>query len=217
LQLLVFCVAGLGLGASPASAQPAGIPELAPDVAVRPFVLVTAQRFAATETFNAVFGRVVQPFVGGGAQLALSNGLYIDAAVSRFSKTGERAFLQGGASYGLGIPLSATIVPIEVTAGYRFGAEWSSRLIPYVGAGIASYKYTETADFAEPGDNVDQRGTGFLVVGGAEFRLQRWVIVAADVQVTRVGGILGEGGVSQQAGENNLGGVAARFRVMIGR
>jgi hypothetical protein len=34
---------------------------------------------------------------------------------------------------------------------------------------------------------------------------------------TRVTGVLGSSGLSQQAGENDLGGVAARFRIIIGR
>jgi len=193
------------------------IPELAPDVALRPFFLVTGQRPAASETFEAVFGQTVQPFFGGGVQLAFSNGLYADVAISRFSKSGERAFLDDGEGFGLGIPLKATIMPIEATAGFRFGAEWSSVVIPYIGAGVSSYKYTESSDFAEPGDDISLRGTGYLVVGGAEFRLHRWVVASADVQFTHVGGILGDGGLSELTGEDDLGGVAARFRVIIGR
>jgi hypothetical protein len=193
------------------------IPDLAPDVALRPFFLVTEQRFRAAQTFEAVFGTAVQPFLGGGVQLAFSNGLYADVAFSRFSKSGARAFLQGGEAFSLGIPLKATITPLEVTGGFRFGAEWSSLVIPYVGAGFGTYKYTETADFAVAGDDIDVRRSGYLIVGGAEFRVHRWIVAAADVQFTQISGILGEAGVSQQAGENNLGGIAARFRVMIGR
>jgi hypothetical protein len=37
------------------------------------------------------------------------------------------------------------------------------------------------------------------------------------VQYTHVPGIIGSGGVSQDAGESDLGGVAARFRVVFGR
>ncbi len=209
------------LGTAPSlAAQTTGavtIPPLAPDVAVRPFVLLSAQRFAASETFNAVFGGAVQPIWGGGAQIALSNGLYGEVAISRCRKTGERAFSFGGETFPLGIPLTVTITPIEVTGGYRFGAEWSGRFIPYVGAGLASYKYQETSDFAQAGEDVNQRGTGYLVVGGAEFRVHRWVVASADVQFTHVGGVLGEGGISQQVGEDDLGGIAARFRIMIGR
>ncbi len=56
-----------------------------------------------------------------------------------------------------------------------------------------------------------------MLNGGAEFRVHRWVGVSVDVQYTHVPGILGTGGVSQQAGETDLGGVAARFKVVVGR
>ena len=56
-----------------------------------------------------------------------------------------------------------------------------------------------------------------MLNGGAEFRLHRWIGVAADVQYSHVTGILGTGGVSQQAGESDLGGIAARFKLIVGR
>jgi len=56
-----------------------------------------------------------------------------------------------------------------------------------------------------------------VVNGGAAFRLHRWVGLAVDLQYSHVPGILGNGGVSQQAGESNLGGVAARFKLVVSR
>jgi hypothetical protein len=217
--LLAALLIVLGTASSLAAQTSGGvtIPPLAPDVAVRPFVLLSEQRFAARQTFDVVFGGAVHPVWGGGAQVALSNGLYGEVAISRFRKTGERAFSFGGENFPLGIPLTATITPVEVTGGYRFGADWSGRFIPYVGAGLASYKYQETSDFASAGDDVDRRGTGYLVVGGAEFRVHRWIVASADVQFARVRGVLGVAGISQQVGEDDLGGIAARFRIMIGR
>ena len=50
-----------------------------------------------------------------------------------------------------------------------------------------------------------------------EFRVQKWIGVAVDAQYTHVPGILGTGGVSKDAGETDLGGIAARFKVLIGR
>src|SRR4051812_48965362 len=40
-----------------------------PKVGVRPFFLVTGQRFLAGDTFEAVFGRSVEPFWGGGVNV----------------------------------------------------------------------------------------------------------------------------------------------------
>jgi hypothetical protein len=57
----------------------------------------------------------------------------------------------------------------------------------------------------------------YLAVGGVEIRLHRWVGVAVDAQYTHITGILGAGGVSKDAGESDLGGIAGRFKVLIGR
>jgi len=104
-----------------------------------------------------------------------------------------------------------------VTGGYRFRLPTLPRVRPYVAAGFGSYGYQETSSFADAGDNVDTRHAGFVVNGGAEFRLHRWIGVGVDVQYTHIPGILGTGGVSQQTGESDLGGVAARFKAIVGR
>ncbi len=188
-----------------------------PKLSLRPFFVVTDQKFAAKTTFNAAFGRSVEPFFGGGVQLALRNGLFVEVGASRFRKSGQRAFLNNGQTFQLGIPLTATITPFEVSAGYRFGAWKSRRIVPYVGLGVGRYSYQETADFAAEGDNVDTHHSGYLAVGGLEFRVHRWIAVSADAQYTHVPGILGAGGVSKDAGETDLGGLAARFKVLVGR
>jgi hypothetical protein len=205
---------GLCLGlwfAAPAAAQDP------PAVSIRPFVMATEQSFAAIDTFDATFGKTYFPFFGGGVQVVIHDGFFVEASASRFRQTGERAYLSGGTAFKLGIPLTATITPLEISAGYRFTLPQLPRVRPYAAIGYGSYSYQETSDFAEPGDNVDTRHGGYLVNGGAEFRLHTWVGLAIDVQYNQVKGILGSGGVSQQAGESDLGGVAARFKLVIGR
>ena len=188
-----------------------------PPISLRPFFVAVGERLAAKNSFEAVFGQSVEPFLGGGLQLVDRNGFFIELTASRFKKTGQRAFRANNQNFGLGIPLTATIIPLEVTGGYRFKGSGSRRLVPYVGAGFGSYGYKETSDFSDPSENVDTRHTGYLAVGGAEFRLHRWVGVSVDAQYTHVPGILGTAGISQDAGEKDLGGIAARFKVIIGR
>jgi hypothetical protein len=48
-------------------------------------------------------------------------------------------------------------------------------------------------------------------------RLQKWISAAADAQYTAIRGILGQGGLSKDVSENDLGGVAVRIRVILGR
>jgi hypothetical protein len=188
-----------------------------PAISLRPFFMAAGEQLAARTSFEAVFGQAVEPFLGGGLQLVDRAGFFMELTASRFKKTGQRAFRANNQSFGLGIPLTATITPLEVSGGYRFRLRGSPRLVPYVGAGIGSYGYKETSSFSDPAENVDTRHTGYLAVGGAEFRLYRWVGVSVDAQYTHVTGILGTGGISQVAGEKDLGGIAARFKVIVGR
>ena len=46
--------------------------------------------------------------------------------------------------------------------------------------------------------------------------MSRWISISGDAQYTHVTGILGAGGISQDANEKDLGGVAARIRVLVG-
>ena len=136
-------------------------------------------------------------------------------AASRFKKTGERAFRFNDETFRLGLPLTVTITPIELSAGYRFGT--ARRIVPYGGVGVGWYRYQETSDVADDEENLDTRATGFLVHGGVDFRAARWFRVGFDAQFTRVNGVLGEGGFSREVGEDDLGGIAARLRFTIGR
>jgi hypothetical protein len=212
---IVLFLAGLAL-AAPARAQDA------PALSIRPFVMATEQSFAAIDTFDAIFGKTYAPFVGGGVQVVVHDQFFVEVGASRFRQTGQRAFRSGGTNFRLGIPLDATITPVEVTGGYRF--HFWPRLRPYVAAGFGSYAYKESSDFADDSAappatavDVETRHSGYVVNGGAEFRLHQWIGLGADVQYSHVPGIIGSAGVSQQAGEKDLGGVAARFKLIVGR
>ena len=207
---IVVLIAGLALAAPAAAQDP-------PALSIRPFVMATEQSFAASDTFEAAFGKTYFPFFGGGVQVVVKDGFFVEITASRFRRTGERAYLSGGKAFKLGIPLTATITPLEVGAGYRFRLPQLPRVRPYAAIGYGTYAYTETSDFAQAGDDVDTHHSGYVVNGGAEFRLHTWLGLAFDAQYSRVPGILGNGGVSQQAGESDLGGVAARFKLVVGR
>jgi len=195
--------------AVPASAQFA-------HVDVRPFALATEQRFDASTTFNAVSASPAASFWGGGVDVVIHKAYFVDLTISHMSKAGQRAYINNGQVFRLTIPLRVTVTPVEITGGYRFRFR-KSRIIPYVGAGIGSYSYGEIADFAQPGDDVDLRHSGFVMMGGLEFRLTRWVAVTGDGQYSSVPGILGRDQLSKDAAEDNLGGIAARLRVILGK
>ena len=219
MKSIAGVILGLALAAPAAAQRPAPRPVAPPPpvLAVRVFAMATEQSFAAVDTFDATFGKTYGPFFGGGAQLVVNDRFFAEIAISRFQETGSRAFINAGQAFNLGIPLTATITPIELTGGYRFRLRSLPKARPYVAAGLGSYGYQETSQFAAAGDDVDTRHAGFLLNGGVEFRLQRLVGLGIDVQYSHIPGILGNGGVSQQAGDSDLGGVAARFSLVVGR
>jgi outer membrane protein W len=196
--------------AAPAAAQ-------SEPVTLRPYGMISEQAFSAQTTFKAIFGSAAQPFWGAGAELILPGNIYIDVSASRFKKTGQRAFINNGQTFQLGIPLTATITPFEVTGGYRFHLARRPNIVPFAGVGVGRYSYKETSSLSAPGEDVDTQHLGELVVGGVEFRVHRWIALSADAQYTHIPGILGSGGLSKDAGESDLGGVAGRFKVIVGR
>ena len=114
-----------------------------------------------------------------------------------------------------GIPLTASLTPLEFSAGYRFHP-WP-QLRPYVGGGAGAYHYKESSQFSTDQENIDSTHAGVILEGGLEFRLHRWIGVAADAHYTYVPGILGDAGISKDFGEKSLGGIAARFRFIVGK
>ena len=78
-------------------------------------------------------------------------------------------------------------------------------------------KYTETSDFADESENVDERFSGYHLFGGAEYRIARWVGVAGEAAWTTVPDAIGESGVSAVYNENDLGGATFRVKIIVGK
>ena len=209
--IVAACVIG---SATPAAAQTddAGAP---PRVSIRLVGTFAVERFSADTTFGAIFGQPLGALFGGGARVE-KGALFVEGTASRFRRTGERGFATGDEGFGLDIPLTVTISPVEIAAGYRF-RPFRRSITPYIGTGLGVYRYRETSPVAEPGEEVDERHAGWLLVAGAEVRVHRWFAVGADLHYSYVPGILGQAGLSKEADEHSLGGVSARFRVMVGR
>jgi len=225
-RFVAACVVALGCcttaGAQPPDDRPPMRPAVItkderPTVSLRPFVMGSEQAFAAATTFDAIFGGSRQPFFGGGLQVVIANQFYAEVGASRFKRTGERAFYSNGQAYRLGLPLTARITPLEIAGGYRFRFGPDPVVLPYAGAGLGWYSYDETSPSSDPDEDLSTRHRGYLLTAGAEFRLHRWFHLAGDLQYTRVPGILGVAGVSKVIGEDDLGGLAAQLKFIVGR
>jgi hypothetical protein len=197
------------VAAMPAAAQNTG-------VGVRGFGSFGAVLFTAQDSFEAVFGQPTGPIFGGGGQVLLPSGIYAEVAFRQFKRTGERVFVgPDDEVFRLGIPLEVTIQPIDITGGWRI-RRWRE-VVPYVGGGFSIYRYKETSDFADPGEDVDERFSGFHVVGGAEYLVLRWLAVGGEVSWATIPDALGQGGASAAFGEDDLGGISFRLKVSVGR
>ena len=133
---------------------------------------------------------------------------------SQHTLEGERVFISNGTVFPLGIATELKYRPIDFAAGWQFQF---SRIRPYFGAGASIVAYQETSDFAEAGDDVDERKTGTLLLAGVDVAVLRHVRVGGEFRYRAITGILGAEGVSELFGEDKLGGVAFAARVSVGR
>ena len=174
--------------------------------------------FTATESFKAELGSAAGIVFGGGVGVVLPQKIFVDLRASRFKKDGTRVVAADGEVFDLGIPNTITITPLEVTGGYRFGRPRDS-LRPYAGGGISWYKYQESDAFATSGEAASKTFTGFHLLGGAEFRIHRYVGVAGEAEWARVPDALGQepSSVGAAFGETDLGGTTFRIKLVIGR
>jgi opacity protein-like surface antigen len=183
---------------------------------LRGFGDVGATTFTAEQSFTAILGSRSGAVFGGGVEVVLPQRIFVGLRASRFSKTGERVFVSDGETFGLGIPTTIALTPVQITGGYRLPSV--GRLTPYAGAGPGWYGYSETSDFAGEDENVSERFTGFHVLGGAEVQLARWLSLGGELQWATVPDAIGDdaNSVAREFSESNLGGTTVRVRFVVG-
>jgi opacity protein-like surface antigen len=191
-------------------------PARAQEFMLRGFADAGATTFAAQESFNAVLGSRTGPVFGGGVEAVLPQRIFVHVRASRFHETGQRVFLVDGEQFGLGIPTTITLTPVELTGGYRL--PFGNRLVPYAGAGVGWHRFRETSQFALPSEDVEDRFTGYHLLGGVEVRLARWMATAGELQWATVPDAIGgdPNSVSHEFGESDLGGTTFRFKIIVG-
>ena len=183
---------------------------------LRGFADIGSTTFTAQRSFEAVLGDAGGPVWGGGVEVVLPFQVFVDLRASQFKQNGERVFLHQGRQFNLGIPTTVTITPLTLVGGYRADFGW--RVVPYGGGGIGWHRYRETSRFAEASEDVDERFQGYHLLGGAEFRVARWIGTAFEAEWSTVPDALGTDptGVSKEFDETDLGGVTFRVKIVVG-
>ena len=185
--------------------------------AIRGFGDVGATAFTAEQSFTAILGSRTGPVFGGGVEIVLPQRIFVSLRASRFRKTGERVFVSEGERFGLGIPTTVALTPLQITGGYRFPRV--IRLVPYAGAGPGWYRYTETSQFAREDEDVAERFSGFHILGGAEAQLAGWLSLGGELQWATVPDAIGNdvNSVAREFNETDLGGTTFRVKFVVGR
>jgi opacity protein-like surface antigen len=188
----------------------------AQSIGLRGYATFGVAQLAAKDTFEAVADTSQQPVYGGGVQVTnIWRGVFADVGVSQIEAIdGQRVFVDDGEVFELGIPLEVKMRPVDVAGGWRFAA---GRISPYVGVGVTFFTYEETSEGADADENVEESRTGPLFLGGVDVEILSWLHAGGEIRYRQVKGILGEGGVSAEFGEDNAGGLAAAVRISIGR
>jgi hypothetical protein len=112
---------------NPPQGQPQG-PQLPPPrpvtrepaIAIMGLVDVGYTLFSAKDSFDAVYGTSGGFIWGGGVRVAHRSGIFGELTASRFAASGQRVFVNDGTVFPLGIASDLTIVPIDITGGWRF-------------------------------------------------------------------------------------------------
>jgi hypothetical protein len=163
------------------------------------------------------------PEFGGGAEMNLWRGLFVQGTFSRQTNSGERVFIDStGARFPLGLGLDLTMNQIDIGAGWRFSGRPSAtgkrrRLVPFAGGGVSLLNYEEASPFPRSGDDLSERFTGYQLFGGIDLGLSKWLALGGQVRYRAFADALGQGGVSAALDESDLGGISFAARVSIGR
>jgi opacity protein-like surface antigen len=199
----------IALDARPASAQGFGF---------RGFGDVGGTRFTASQSFDALLGTHSGFEFGGGVETVLPSGIFVNLRASRFQKDGTRVFVLNDEVFDLGIPTTVKVTPVQVTGGYRFKVGRRT-IVPYLGGGVGWFRYSETSEFAEAGEDVSDTFTGYHFLGGAEWRMSRSIGVSGEAEWSTVPDALGQNpsGASAAFNETDLGGVTFRVKIVVGR
>lgn len=170
--------------------------------------------FLANDSFKAILDQSGGFFYGGGGQ-AIFHNIFVDVGWEQFKKSGSRVVVVDRKVFPVGIKDTITMQPFRVTGGYRF--RLSNGNTAYVGGGGGSMHFKEVSEFAEPGDNTDERFGSWNLVAGGEARAMKYLFVSFEFRYESVPNSVGAPGVAGEFDEKNLGGFGVGVKLLVGR
>lgn len=170
---------------------------------------------AAKNSTKAVFGSSGGVTFGADVDVGVSDHYYVGVAGRYFRKDGQRVFIASATSPVFPLmnePLSAHLIPLEATVGYRFGTEQSS-IRPYAGIGPGLTVYHEESTVGGQKSSLDETKFAFHAAAGLEFG-QGQFRAGVELRYSIVPNALGVGGVSQVYNEKDIGGITILGRIV---
>jgi hypothetical protein len=180
---------------------------------IRGFATAGPTLFTAKQSFETILGSSSGLMYGGGAQLVLANGVFVLGGYERYKKTGSRVLVSGTQYFTLPVKEQVVVTPIHLTVGFRDYKRKS--IVPYLGFGIGWQQLRETA--SDSGESERKGHVSGHVLVGVERPLAPWFTVAGELQWTSAPKTIGQTGVSAALGEDNLGGITLRIKMIVGR
>ncbi len=156
----------------------------------------------ADQSIDAVFGGDSASMVGAQLEAQLNSGLFFGVSYETGDLNGKRVVLvPGGPPIQTNIDESLEVEPLRFTAGWMFRKD--EALAPVVGVGVTSLSFSEQGG----GESVSGSDTGFHALAGLRYQWTRFSI-GGEIMYSSVSGIVGDGGVTEFFGEDDLGGTS---------
>ena len=184
------------------------------DLMIRGFGQFGGALFTARDSFEAILDSPFGLTYGGGGQLVLPSGLFLQANFERFQEDGYRVVVSDNQLFRAAIANTVTVTPVLATIGFR--QQGVSRVAGNAGAGAGWHVLEEQS--SSPGGLSTRKGhPGFHLVGGAEYPIAPFLWLAGEVQWATVPDAFGTSGVGTVFDEKDLGATTFRFKVLVGR
>lgn len=195
------------------------------NVGVRVYGLYETVSLSASESFDAVFGDSRASGPGFGVEVTrLWRGVFARLALSRQSKDGGirvNIIEATGEVVPNGVATEVSMTPLEFGLGWRQPLDVADRYVGYAGFSALRMKFTQTSEFANTNDDVDENFNGYAIFAGIDAEVTRGIFVGAEFQLRRVPDAIGFDDdptlpkpVAAFYDEHDLGG--AVFRVLFG-
>jgi hypothetical protein len=176
---------------------------------------------AARDSFDALGLRTTAFDFGGGARVTnLWGNLFAQVSVSRWSDSGERAFVaDDGTAFPLGIPLDVDATFVDGTVGVKTvfrRDDGRISYLSYVGLGAGVVRYEERSPFAEPGDDLKTTKPSYHGLLGVEVPIASALAIAVEGRYRYIPDLLGEQGASAVLEEKSFGGFQTAVWLRLG-